>query len=110
MKIERAMRWGDEPLAQVRSVEVDLLRGRSGPVDVRVDDRLPLIFEVLRQVRVHGRRIERNVAGQDQRRGVIGRPQLVHDRRDELQHTAGALEPLQRRPVDRKSPSELQSQ
>ena len=90
---------GDEPLAQARPGAVDLTGGRARPVDVGIDDRLPLIRQVLRQVGVDRCRIQGNVAWQDQRRHVVGGPQFVHDRRDELEHAACALEPLQSGPV-----------
>lgn len=48
---------GNEPLAEGGSVEVDLLRRRTRAVNVRIDDWLPLILKILRQVGVDRGRI-----------------------------------------------------
>ena len=85
------------PEQRLLRVEPDGLGVR--PVHVGVDDRLPRVLQVLGELRVHLRGGERHRAGQDQRTGVLPHPEGVDHGVHQPQHPAGALEPLQARPV-----------
>lgn len=80
-------------------VGVDPDRGGPLAVDVAVDDRLPPVGQVLRDLAVDPGDVQRDRAGQDERGRVLARPQGVHHGADQAQDAAGALEPLERRPV-----------
>ena len=54
-KTVRASRLVSEPLAEQRLAGVDLYRLGVRAVDVGVDDGLPRVLQVLRQLGVHGR-------------------------------------------------------
>ncbi len=95
MKIVRAC-LSHKPQTQVRPVE-STAGGRSAR-RCRSHDRLPLIFEVLRQVRVHGRRFQWHLPGR-----ISGEASFDAHCSCTIDETSfsthGALEPLQRRPV-----------
>ena len=78
---------------------VDADGGGALAVDVGVDDRLPVVREVVGKFPEHLGGVQRDAAGQDERAGVAGGPQGVDDLAHQAQHPAGALELLQRRPV-----------
>ena len=86
-------------LAQVGLVRVDLERQRAGTVDILLDDGRPVIGEIARQFGLHARVVDGDGRRQDQRIAVALLPQAMDHRRHESQHTPGALEFHQRRPV-----------
>ncbi len=90
---------GERAGAEGCALGVDLQRCGAFTVDVNVDDGLPVVREVLQQLAVDRRDVERHGAGHDQRPGVVRGPQRVDDGAHQPQHAAGALEALERRPV-----------
>ena len=85
--------------AQVLSVPVKAQGKRPGAVHISVDDRFPPVVHVPGEFRDNFRRIHRNNSRHDHQRLVISVPQLRDDTRHQPQDPAGALEPLERRPV-----------
>ena len=98
-KIARASRLVTFRVPERRAGRVDPGRRGRRAVDVGVDHRLEAVLQVLRDLRQHVVGVQRHPARHDQRRGVVPLPQLVDDRGHQPQHAAGALEPVQRRPV-----------
>ena len=58
---------GDEPLPQARALQVDALGHGTGSVNVGINDRFPLILQVLGQIGVHRRRVQRHITGKNER-------------------------------------------
>ena len=86
-------------LAEVGHLAVDAQRQRARPVHVLLDDRLPGVGQIARQLVPHARIVDRQIGGHDQRVAVALLPQAVDHRRHQAQHAAGALELHQRGPV-----------
>ena len=98
----------DRPSPERGAVRVDTLRGGSNAINFRVDDRFPLVFQVLGEVGIHPGGGQRHITRQNQRRRiVVVDPEFVHDGGHEFEHAAGALESLQGGPVLVKSVQEF---
>ena len=99
----------ERAVAEERLLTVNMHRGRIGAIDIALNDRLPsvAVVEVAGQLVAYRSRIERDRTRHDEGRVVAGRVQGVHDGAHESQHTARALELLERRPVAIKAVEEF---
>ena len=98
MKIVRATRRA-ALYAQRRDIPIDPVRARFRAVDVYIHHRRPRIGQVAQKLITHRCFVERDGARHDHERAVVPAPQLVDDRGHQAQHTARALEALQRGPI-----------
>ena len=82
--------------AQRGILVVDPQREGMRPVHIGIDDRDPVILEIVRELALHRRIIDRDAGRQDEEAAIVALPQDLDHLRHQAQYPSGALKLVDR--------------